>query len=220
MMYLPEAVRALPQPVLPGVVSVRRDLQAGGGRHRPDRPGEMPRLRGCAYSGCPYQEDLLQLVGPGSRRSASSATRGSRPASPTVCSETCVGRIRYLGVVLYDAEPDRGGGLGGGPEGPLTPPSSTSSSPARPAVIDQARRDGIPEQWLEAAVRSPIWKMAMEWKVAFRSTRNTGPCRWSGTLPPLSPIQSAHRGRQDQRPGRHARCPLAAHSRCVTSPTS
>jgi nitrate reductase beta subunit len=23
---------------------------------------------------------------------------------PTVCSETCVGRIRYLGVLLYDAD--------------------------------------------------------------------------------------------------------------------
>ena len=23
---------------------------------------------------------------------------------PTVCSETCVGRIRYLGVILYDAD--------------------------------------------------------------------------------------------------------------------
>src|SRR3546814_9439776 len=23
---------------------------------------------------------------------------------PTVCSETCVGRIRYLGVMLYDAD--------------------------------------------------------------------------------------------------------------------
>jgi len=23
---------------------------------------------------------------------------------PTVCSETCIGRIRYLGVLLYDAD--------------------------------------------------------------------------------------------------------------------
>ncbi len=23
---------------------------------------------------------------------------------PTVCAETCVGRIRYLGVLLYDAD--------------------------------------------------------------------------------------------------------------------
>ena len=23
---------------------------------------------------------------------------------PTVCSETCVGRIRYIGVMLYDAD--------------------------------------------------------------------------------------------------------------------
>ena len=23
---------------------------------------------------------------------------------PTICSETCVGRIRYIGVMLYDAD--------------------------------------------------------------------------------------------------------------------
>src|SRR3546814_3005260 len=39
--------------------------------------------------------------------------------------------------------------------------------PNDPAVIEQARKDGVPENWLEAARHSPVWKMAMEWKVAF-----------------------------------------------------
>ena len=39
-----------------------------------------------------------------SLRSASSAIRVLKSGQPTVCSETCVGRIRYLGVLLYDAD--------------------------------------------------------------------------------------------------------------------
>ena len=63
--------------------------------------------------------------------------------------------------------------------------------PNDPAVIAQARADGIPETWLEAARLSPIWKMAMEWKVAFplHPEYRTLPMVWY--VPPLSPIQSA-----------------------------
>jgi nitrate reductase beta subunit len=58
-------------------------------------------------------------------------------------------------------------------------------------VIDQARRDGIAESWLEGARRSPVYKMAMEWKVAFplHPEYRTLPMVWY--VPPLSPIQSA-----------------------------
>ncbi len=63
--------------------------------------------------------------------------------------------------------------------------------PNDPAVIEQARKDGVPDQWLEAAKRSPIWKMAMEWKVAFplHPEYRTLPMVWY--VPPLSPITAA-----------------------------
>ena len=63
--------------------------------------------------------------------------------------------------------------------------------PNDPKVIAQARADGVPDNWLEAARRSPIWKMAMEWKVAFplHPEYRTLPMVWY--VPPLSPIQSA-----------------------------
>ncbi len=58
-------------------------------------------------------------------------------------------------------------------------------------MIEQARRDGIAENWLEGARRSPVYKMAMEWKVAFplHPEYRTLPMVWY--VPPLSPIQSA-----------------------------
>ena len=38
--------------------------------------------------------------------------------------------------------------------------------PNDPKVIEQARADGISEAWLEGARNSPVYKMAMDWKVA------------------------------------------------------
>jgi len=63
--------------------------------------------------------------------------------------------------------------------------------PHDPAVIAQARADGVPENWLEAARHSPVWKMAMEWKVAFplHPEYRTLPMVWY--VPPLSPISAA-----------------------------
>ena len=57
---LPAAdLRALPEPVVRRVLPERRDLQARGGRHRPGRPGPVPRLADVRL-GLPLQEDLLQ----------------------------------------------------------------------------------------------------------------------------------------------------------------
>ena len=54
-------VRALPEPGLRGVLPLGLDLQARGGRHRPHRPGQVPRLAHVRL-GLPLQEDLLQLA--------------------------------------------------------------------------------------------------------------------------------------------------------------
>src|SRR5262249_42654390 len=62
--------------------------------------------------------------------------------------------------------------------------------PNDPAVIAQARADGIPEAWLTAARNSPVYKMAIDWKIAFplHPEYRTLPMVWY--VPPLSPIQA------------------------------
>jgi nitrate reductase / nitrite oxidoreductase, beta subunit len=64
-------------------------------------------------------------------------------------------------------------------------------NPEDPAVIAQAKADGVPHAWLEAARQSPVYKMAMEWKVAFplHPEYRTLPMVWY--VPPLSPITAA-----------------------------
>jgi nitrate reductase beta subunit len=63
--------------------------------------------------------------------------------------------------------------------------------PNDPKVIAQARLDGIPDKWMEAARMSPVYKMAVEWKVALplHPEYRTLPMVWY--VPPLSPITAA-----------------------------
>ena len=110
---------------------------------------------------------------------------------PTVCAETCVGRIRYLGVLLYDA--DR-----------ISEVASVASEqdlyerqleifldPNDPEVIKQALSDGVPQSVIDAAQQSPVYKLACDWKLALplHPEYRTLPMVWY--VPPLSPIQHA-----------------------------
>ncbi len=107
---------------------------------------------------------------------------------PTVCSETCVGRLRYLGLFLYDA--DR-----------VTEAASTPDErdlyeaqldlildPSDPEVIAAARTQGIPDDWMDAARRSPVYVLAKKYRVALplHPEYRTMPMVWY--IPPLSPI--------------------------------
>ncbi len=141
-------------------------------------------------SGCPYKKIYYNWKSGKSEKCIFCYPR-IEAGEPTVCSETCVGRIRNLGVVLYDA--DRIEAAASAPDEKDLYESQLSIflDPNDPEVIRQARADGVPENWLVAARRSPVWKLAMEWKVAFplHPEYRTLPMVWY--VPPLSPITAA-----------------------------
>jgi nitrate reductase beta subunit len=66
--------------------------------------------------------------------------------------------------------------------------------PADPDVRAQARRDGIAEDWLDAAARSPVYALAVEHRVALplHPEYRTLPMVWY--VPPLSPVMSLVEG--------------------------
>jgi nitrate reductase beta subunit len=108
---------------------------------------------------------------------------------PTLCSESCVGRIRYQGVILYDA--DKIEEMASVDDKDLYDAQmSMFLDPNDPEVIEQARADGIPEAWITSAQNSPVYKMAIEWKIAFpiHPEYRTLPMNWY--VPPLSPVQT------------------------------
>ncbi len=141
-------------------------------------------------SGCPYKKIYFNWSSGKSEKCILCYPR-IEAGQPTVCSETCVGRIRYLGVVLYDADQIEAAASVPDEQDLYEAQLKVFLDPANPLVIERARADGVPEAWLEAARRSPIWKMAMEWKVAFplHPEYRTLPMVWY--VPPLSPITAA-----------------------------
>ncbi|WP_137938309.1 nitrate reductase subunit beta [Chitinivorax sp. B] len=141
-------------------------------------------------SGCPYKKIYYNWHS-GKAEKCTFCFPRIEAGQPTVCSETCVGRIRYLGVMLYDADHIEQAASVANEQDLYEAQLKVFLDPNAQDVIDEARRQGIPDSWLEAARKSPVYKMACEWKVAFplHPEYRTLPMVWY--IPPLSPIQSA-----------------------------
>ena len=141
-------------------------------------------------SGCPYKKVYFNWQSGKSEKCTFCYPR-IESGDPTVCSETCVGRIRYLGVMLYDADRIFEAACAADEEDLYQAQLDIFLDPNDPGVIAQAREDGVPESWITAAQDSPVYKMAMDWKVAFplHPEYRTLPMVWY--IPPLSPIQNA-----------------------------
>ena len=140
-------------------------------------------------SGCPYKK-IYYNWNTGKSEKCILCYPRLEAGQPTICSETCVGRIRYLGVVLYDADRIEEAASVEKETDLYQSHLDIFLDPNDPEVQAAGRAQGIPEAWLEAARKSPIWKMAIEWKIAFplHPEYRTLPMVWY--VPPLSPIQS------------------------------
>ena len=106
---------------------------------------------------------------------------------PTVCSETCVGRLRYLGVILYD--PDKVTQAAMADDKDLYEAQlDLMLDPTDPQVIADAKANGIPSDWLDAAAKSPVYALIKHFKVALplHPEYRTMPMVWY--IPPLSPV--------------------------------
>jgi nitrate reductase beta subunit len=141
-------------------------------------------------SGCPYKKIYYNWKSGKSEKCIFCYPR-IETGQPTVCSETCVGRIRYLGVLLYDADQIHAAASVAQEKDLYQAQLDIFLDPFDPKVQAAARAEGIPESWLIAAQESPVYKMAMDWKVALplHPEYRTLPMVWY--IPPLSPIQNA-----------------------------
>ena len=84
---------------------------------------------------------------------------------PPACMHSCVGRIRYLGVMLYDA--DRIQAVASCDESEIVDRHmDIYLNPNDPTVIKAARENGIADSTIKAAQNSPVYKFVKEWKIA------------------------------------------------------
>ena len=116
-------------------------------------------------SGCPYKKIYFNWKSGKSEKCIFCYPR-IESGQPTVCSETCVGRIRYLGVLLYDADRIEEAASAEHETDLYERQCEVFLNPNDPAVIEEALKQGIPHNVIEAAQKSPVYKLAMDWKLA------------------------------------------------------
>jgi len=86
---------------------------------------------------------------------------GQAPA----CMHSCVGRIRYLGVMLYDA--DKIEKVASADEDKIVDAQmDIYADPFDPEVIAAARANGVHDTTITAAQNSPVYKFVKEWGIA------------------------------------------------------
>ena len=130
---------------------------------------------------------------------------------PTLCAQSCTGRIRYVGVMLYDADKVTDAAATEADEALYEAQLGVFLDPADPAVIRAAQQAGINGHVLDAARRSPIWKLACHWRLALplHPEFRTLPMVWY--IPPTSPLRPTPEGEPD--PATLACSELADHMR-------
>ena len=111
---------------------------------------------------------------------------GQAPA----CFHSCVGRIRYLGNVLYDAS--RIEEVAKLPDDQLVEGQrSLILDPHNPEVIYEARRDGIHDSVIDSAQRSPVYQFVKVWKVALPPHIEYRTMPMLFYVPPMAPVMSS-----------------------------
>jgi nitrate reductase beta subunit len=141
-------------------------------------------------SGCPYKKVYFNHKS-GKAEKCTFCYPRIENGQPTICSETCVGRLRYLGLVLYDADRVEAAASVRDPAHLRQAQLDLFLDPSDPAVVAEARRSGIPDDWVAAAQRSPIYALAVRYGLALplHPEFRTLPMVWY--VPPLSPVLDA-----------------------------
>jgi nitrate reductase / nitrite oxidoreductase, beta subunit len=150
---------------------------------------DQDRCRGWrqCITGCPYKKIYFNHKS-GKAEKCTFCYPRVEVGIPTVCSETCVGRLRYLGLFLYDADAVTAAASVPDEQDLYQSQMDILLDPNDPAVAAAAREQGIPDDWLDAARRSPVFALAKKYRVALplHPEYRTMPMVWY--VPPLSPV--------------------------------
>ncbi|BBY56852.1 nitrate reductase subunit beta [Mycobacterium koreense] len=141
-------------------------------------------------SGCPYKKVYFNHK-TGKAEKCTFCYPRIEVGLPTICSETCVGRLRYIGLILYDADRVLEAASVEDDKHLYEAQCGVFLDPNDPQVIAGARAEGISEEWIDAAQRSPIYALINTYKVALplHPEYRTMPMVWY--VPPLSPVVDA-----------------------------
>ncbi len=147
---------------------------------------DQTRCRGwrSCVAACPYKKTFFNWASGKSEKCILCFPRIESGQAPA-CFHACPGRIRYLGVLLYDAERIEAAAADGGSL--VDAQRSMLLDPFDPHVARQAERCGIAAATIEAAQRSPVDKFVRRWKLALPLHPEFRTVPMLFYVPPLSP---------------------------------
>jgi nitrate reductase beta subunit len=149
---------------------------------------DQDRCRGwrACVSACPYKKIYFNWKTGKSEKCILCFPRLEAGEAPA-CFHSCVGRIRYLGVLLYDA--DRVAEAGQVSNADLVESyRGCILDPDDPEVRAAARQSGVSEEFIAAARSSPVWKYVGEWKLALPLHPEFRTFPMLFYVPPLLPV--------------------------------
>ncbi len=147
--------------------------------------------RACVAA-CPYKKTFFNWSTGKSEKCILCYPRLETGQAPA-CFHSCVGRIRYLGVLLYDAS--RIEEVAKQPAEELVEAQrSLILDPNDPAVIVAARANGIHDSVIESAQRSPVYKFVKEWKIALPPHIEFRTLPMLFYVPPMAPVMAKEEG--------------------------
>ncbi|MDH3454493.1 MAG: nitrate reductase subunit beta, partial [Desulfuromonadales bacterium] len=139
-------------------------------------------------SACPYKKTYYGWSSGKSEKCILCYPRQEAGEAPA-CFHSCVGRIRYLGVLLYDA--DRIESVAKQDDKELAAAQrDIILDPFDPQVIADAKKSGVPAQVIKAAQKSPVYKFVKEWGIALPLHPEFRTLPMLFYVPPLLPVMS------------------------------
>ncbi|MCC6394463.1 MAG: nitrate reductase subunit beta [Bryobacterales bacterium] len=155
---------------------------------------DQKRCRGwrACIAACPYKKMYYNWQTGKSEKCILCFPRLETGQAPA-CFHSCVGRIRYLGVVLYDA--DRIREVAGLPQDELIEAQrSLILNPNDPAVIAAARQNGVHDSVVESAQKSPTYRFVKDWKIALPLHAEYRTLPMLFYVPPMAPVMAQKTG--------------------------
>jgi nitrate reductase beta subunit len=137
-------------------------------------------------SGCPYKKVYFNWETGKSEKCILCYPLLETQQAPA-CMHSCVGRIRYLGLLLYDA--DRIEQTAKRPDHELVEAQREMIlDPFDPEVVTHARENGIDDGQIEAARKSPVFQYVKRWRLALPLHPEFRTLPMLFYVPPLLPV--------------------------------
>jgi nitrate reductase beta subunit len=150
--------------------------------------------RACVV-GCPYKKVYYNWKTGKSEKCILCYPRLEGGEAPA-CFHACVGRIRYMGVILYDAS--RIEEVAKAPASELVEEQrSLLLDPHDPEVIAGAAQNGVSPEMIAAAQNSPVWKFVREWGLALPLHVEYRTLPMLFYVPPLLPVMASAAAQTD-----------------------